>query len=81
MTTENKIKLTSDLNFVQIASVQDSKILEDASWVIFYCKKCEEIVDVNKIGKKLVFECKKCKSKDIAIWTAEGINKFYKINK
>ncbi len=80
MSIEEKVKLTEDLDFVQIASVQGvDKSNEEKNWVVFYCKKCKEIVDVNKIGQKLVFECKKCKSRDISIGTNEWVNQYYKI--
>lgn len=49
-------------------------------WVTFYCKNCEEIVEVERPNPKwYIFICKKCNSQDIAIWTLEWIKEKYHI--
>ncbi len=53
---------------------------EDRWEVTFYCKDCEEIVDVDRPDPKwYIFICKKCNWQNIAIWTEEWIKERYKL--
>ncbi|MDD3646509.1 MAG: hypothetical protein PHH06_03800 [Candidatus Gracilibacteria bacterium] len=48
--------------------------------VAFYCKDCEAIVEVDRPNPKgYTFVCKKCKGKNIAIGTEEGLKTNYRI--
>mgnify|MGYP002266703052 CR=1 FL=1 len=48
--------------------------------VSFYCKECKKIVNVDRPNKKwYTFICKECKSKNIAVWTEEGLKINYRI--
>jgi Zn finger protein HypA/HybF involved in hydrogenase expression len=48
--------------------------------VTFYCKDCKQIVETDRVDEKwYIFLCKKCNSKNIAIWTEESIKTKYKI--
>ena len=48
--------------------------------IIFYCKDCEEIVEVNKFGNKYVYKCKKCGTKNVAFGTKQSIYGFFKLD-
>lgn len=47
--------------------------------IIFYCKDCEEIVDTEKCGKKYVYKCKKCGTKNVAFGTKKSIFNYFHI--
>lgn len=54
--------------------------VEDRWDVSFYCKECEEIVDTERPNPQgYVFNCKKCGSENIAIWTLEWLKSNYKL--
>lgn len=45
--------------------------------IIFYCKDCEKIVDGVKIGRKYVYKCPACGTKNVAFGTEKSIKSFY----
>ena len=47
--------------------------------VIFYCKDCEKIVDTNRCGRKYVYKCKKCGTKNVAFGTEKSIFSFFRL--
>lgn len=47
--------------------------------IIFYCKDCEEIVDTNRCGRKYVYKCKKCGTKNVAFGTKKSIYNFFRL--
>ncbi|MBI4975041.1 hypothetical protein HZC20_00010 [Candidatus Peregrinibacteria bacterium] len=47
--------------------------------IIFYCKDCEEIVDTNRVGRKYVYTCKKCGTKNVAFGTKKSIYNFFRL--
>jgi len=47
--------------------------------VIFYCKDCEEIVDTDRCGRKYVYKCKKCGTKNVAFGTTRSIHSFFHV--
>ena len=53
---------------------------EERWYVSFYCKDCQEIAETERKNPKWYeFVCKKCKWKNIAIWTLEWLKSNYKI--
>ena len=48
--------------------------------IIFYCKDCAEIVEVNRFGSKYVYKCKKCGTKNVAFGTKSSIYGFFKLD-
>ena len=47
--------------------------------VSFFCKDCEAIVETERKNPRwYIFICKKCKGKNIAIWTEEGLKSNYR---
>ncbi len=49
------------------------------SEIIFYCKDCAELVDVIQCGKKYVYKCKKCGTKNVAFGTKKSIYGFFRL--
>lgn len=47
--------------------------------IIYYCKDCEKIVDAQRIGRKYVFRCPICKTKNVAFGTEKSIRSFYHV--
>lgn len=47
--------------------------------ILYYCKDCEKIVDAQKIGRKIVFRCPICKTKNVAFGTEKSLNNFFHI--
>ncbi len=47
--------------------------------IIFYCKDCEDIVDVAQLGRKYVYKCKKCHTKNVAFGTEKSIRSFFRL--
>ncbi len=47
--------------------------------VIFYCKDCEKIVKVMPVGRKFVYRCNICKTKNVAFGTEKSIRNFYRL--
>ena len=47
--------------------------------VIFYCKDCEKIVSVTPVGRKFVYRCNICKTKNVAFGSDKSIKNFYHI--
>ena len=53
---------------------------KDENPVIFYCKDCEEIIEVERCGKKYVYKCKKCGTKNVAFGTKRSIFGYFKLD-
>jgi hypothetical protein len=47
--------------------------------IIFYCKDCEKIVDADKIGRKYVYKCGICGTKNVAFGTEKSIKSFFRV--
>lgn len=47
--------------------------------VVFYCKDCRKLVDTTRVGKKYVYTCNLCKTKNVAFGTAKSIGSFFHI--
>jgi hypothetical protein len=47
--------------------------------MIFYCKDCEKIVDVIPVGRKFVYKCAICKTKNVAFGTEKSIRNFFHV--
>ncbi len=45
----------------------------------FYCKDCQKIVDAKQVGRKNVFRCAICKTKNVAFGTEKSIKNFFHI--
>jgi hypothetical protein len=49
------------------------------SAIKFYCKDCQKIVDAKQVGRKNVFRCAICKTKNVAFGTEKSIKNFFHI--
>ena len=47
--------------------------------VIFYCKDCEKVVSVTPVGRKFVYRCNICKTKNVAFGSEKSIKNFFHI--
>lgn len=48
--------------------------------IIFFCKDCQEVVETNRFGKKYVYMCKKCGTKNVAFGTVRSISTFFRLD-
>lgn len=46
--------------------------------IVFYCKDCEKIVAGIKVGRKYVYKCPACHTKNVAFGTEKSIKSFYR---
>lgn len=53
---------------------------EQVTGVAFYCKDCERIVDAHQIGRKYVYSCNICKTKNVAFGTEKSIRSYFKFD-
>lgn len=47
--------------------------------VVYYCKDCKQMVTVTPVGKKFVYKCDICKTKNVAFGTEKSIRNFFHI--
>jgi len=47
--------------------------------VVFYCKDCDKIVKVRPFGRKFVYKCAICNTKNVAFGTEKAIRNYYRI--
>lgn len=47
--------------------------------IVFYCKDCEKIVDAHKLGRKYVYKCGVCGTKNVAFGTEKSIKSFFRV--
>lgn len=68
-------------DLINIDEIEKRKTFIQDRWnVTFYCKDCQSIVETDRPKSNwYTFICKKCKSKNISIWTEEWIKEKYKI--
>lgn len=60
-----------------MAYIKDKSFGND---ILYYCKDCEKIVDAQKVGRKYVFRCPICKTKNVAFGTDKSLNNFFHID-
>ncbi len=63
-----------------MTTTKEEEFKDEDFKIIFYCKDCEQIVDTNKVGRKYVYECKKCGTKNVAFGTTRSINGFFRLD-
>ena len=47
--------------------------------IVFYCKDCEKIVQVDRAGRKFVYRCCECKTKNVAFGTEKSIANYFHV--
>lgn len=62
-----------------MAEIAQEKQEQQAVRIVFYCKDCEKIVDGVKVGRKYVYRCPLCQTKNVAFGTEKSIRSFYRI--
>lgn len=53
--------------------------LETQVNIIFFCKDCYKIVEGIKVGRKYVYRCPLCKTKNVAFGSEKSIRSFYHV--
>lgn len=52
---------------------------ENKGPIVFYCKDCEKIVDATKSGRRYVYSCNVCGTKNVAFGTEKSITSFFRV--
>ncbi|MBT7483666.1 hypothetical protein HN748_00685 [Candidatus Peregrinibacteria bacterium] len=47
--------------------------------VVFYCKDCNKMVPVHRVGRRYVYTCADCGTKNVAFGTEKSIKSFFHI--
>lgn len=50
---------------------------EVVTGVVYYCKDCERIVDAHQVGKRYVYSCNICHTKNVAFGTEKSIRSYF----
>lgn len=45
--------------------------------IVFYCKDCEKIGEVNRVGARYVYTCNVCGTKNVAFGTLRSLRRFF----
>ena len=53
---------------------------QEIDGMVFYCKDCEEIVETVRCGRKYVYKCKVCGTKNVAFGTEKSIKGFFRLD-
>lgn len=55
---------------------------EEQTWdtIVFYCKDCEKIVDADRAGRKYVYLCKLCGTKNVAFGTKKSVQNYFHVD-
>lgn len=69
--------MSSDIREIQ-AIPKDENAIPPAK-LVFFCKKCEELVDAKQTKKKFTFRCPKCSKTEVAFGTEESLKNHYRI--
>jgi len=47
--------------------------------IIYFCKDCDKVVDAQRVGRKFVFRCPICKTKNVAFGTDKSVKNFFHV--
>jgi len=72
------------MNYKDLINIDDFEKREtfnEERWdVAFYCKDCEELVEIDRLNPNwYIFKCKKCWWNNIAVWTLAWLKENYRI--
>lgn len=48
--------------------------------IFFYCKDCEKIAEVTRVGSRYVYSCNTCGTKNVAFGTQRSILSFFHLD-
>lgn len=60
-------------------TTQTAPTTETQVKIVFFCKDCEKIIQGVKLGKKYVYKCPLCGTKNVAFGTEKSIKNFYHV--
>ncbi|MFC1615743.1 hypothetical protein ACFL21_01260 [Patescibacteria group bacterium] len=58
---------------------EETKEKSEEKEIVFYCKDCGHLVETNRCGRKYVYKCKLCGTKNVAFGTLRSIRSFFHI--
>lgn len=81
ISTSGKTPLTPDIDFLGFALAQKPmlEIPEEGTSILFFCKDCQKITEVERMKNQLRFRCKVCKGDRISFGTSKSVASFYHI--
>ena len=47
--------------------------------IIYFCKDCDKVIDAQRVGRKYVFRCPICKTKNVAFGTEKSVKNFFHV--
>ncbi len=71
--------MTEENTKVEAEAKPDAQIEQDGPKIIFFCKDCDQVVDTERCGKKYVYRCRLCGTKNVAFGTLKSINNFFHV--
>ncbi len=48
--------------------------------VVFYCKDCDKVTEVSRVGRRYVYTCNACGTKNVAFGTKKSIFSFFHLD-
>jgi len=60
-----------------IPSARKAKPTGLAPNIVFYCKDCQEVGEVSRVGSRYVYTCNTCGTKNVAFGTMRSIESFF----
>ncbi|PKL36537.1 hypothetical protein CVV38_01375 [Candidatus Peregrinibacteria bacterium HGW-Peregrinibacteria-1] len=63
-----------------MAEDSNKEVAPESLQIVFYCKDCNEIVDTSRVGKKYVYTCAKCGTKNVAFGTHRSIVNYFRMD-
>lgn len=67
----------------EIEDEKKNKFSEEFDGIVFYCRDCKKLVDVEKMSptkkQKMKFKCQECTSKSVLYGTKRGIEAYFHI--
>lgn len=57
----------------------EHKPVTERGSIVFYCKDCYKLTEVDKVGNRYVYKCRECKGKNVAFGTEASIKKFFHV--
>jgi hypothetical protein len=49
------------------------------SGIVFFCKDCHKLVKVHRVGRRFVYTCAECGTKNVAFGTDKSIRSFFHV--
>lgn len=77
MTTDAVEKPEETVAPAPVAPARKAKPTGLAPNIVFYCKDCQEVGEVSRVGSRYVYTCNTCETKNVAFGTMRSIESFF----